>query len=63
MLGWSQQQLAERSGVGRRTVAEFEKGGERVSEPSIAAMREALELAGIRFTSAAGNEGVERTLR
>jgi transcriptional regulator with XRE-family HTH domain len=60
LLGWSQQQLAERSGVGRRTVAEFENGGERVSEPSIAAMRQALEVAGIRFASAAGNEGVER---
>lgn len=60
LLGWSQQQLAEHSGIGRRTVAAFENDDERVTAESVDAMEFALEAAGIRFTGVDGIEGVER---
>jgi DNA-binding XRE family transcriptional regulator len=60
LLNWSQQQLAERSGVGRRTVAAYESGGERVMAANILGMKKALESAGIRFSPNDAPEGVHR---
>ena len=47
-LRWSLSDLAEQSGVSRRTIARFELGG-RVSAESREAMRRTLEGAGAKF--------------
>lgn len=60
LLDWSQQELAGHSGIGRRTVAAYENGGNRVMPTSVVAMREALERAGIRFSGEDEPEGVHR---
>jgi len=61
LLDWSQHELSDRSGVGRRTVAEYEGGGEKVKEASIKGMMDALTLAGIHFSGEGEPEGVTRT--
>ncbi|WP_439602117.1 helix-turn-helix transcriptional regulator [Devosia sp.] len=60
LLDWSQQHLADRSGMGRRTVAAYENGGERVMPSNVTAMKEALEAAGIRFSGIGEPVGVHR---
>jgi transcriptional regulator with XRE-family HTH domain len=65
LLGWTQSQLAERSGVSLRTVANFE-GGEHQPIPSIqAALERALQEAGIIFLDQdrAGGLGVRLAKR
>lgn len=59
-LGWSAEELAERAGVSFSTVRRVETPGERsVRQQSIAAIRKALEAAGIGFTyEADGRTGV-----
>lgn len=53
MLGWNQNQLAEAARVSRMTVVEFE-GGRRAPHPNnLAAIRIALEQAGVIFTNGA----------
>jgi transcriptional regulator with XRE-family HTH domain len=47
-LEWSVTDLAERSGVGRATVARFELG-QNVQPDRVLAMREAMEAAGVQF--------------
>jgi DNA-binding transcriptional regulator YiaG len=48
-LNWSQVELAKRANVSERTVQTFE-GGQRPPHPnSVAAMRRAIEAAGIRL--------------
>jgi transcriptional regulator with XRE-family HTH domain len=48
-LEWTQQELARRAGVGLSTVRDFEKG-ERIPIPNnLAAMRRAIEAAGVRL--------------
>jgi len=47
-LDWSLQDLADASGVSRRTIARFE-AGESVLPPRLKAMRHALEAQGILF--------------
>jgi len=55
-LGWSAEQLAEHAGVSFSTVRRVETPGERgVREQSVAAIRTALERAGITFTT--GSDG------
>jgi len=54
MLGWSQDQMAAVSGVPKRTLAGFE-GGETVPRTStLAAIRTALEAAGVEFIAENG---------
>ena len=48
-LGWSQDQLAARSDVSVRTVAAFERGEQTPQRNNLAAMRRALEEAGVRL--------------
>jgi transcriptional regulator with XRE-family HTH domain len=48
-LGWSQLDLAKHANVSLRTVQAFEKGGRAPIANNIAAMRRALEDAGIRL--------------
>lgn len=51
LLAWSQSDLAERSGVSRATVADFETGKRQPIANNLAAIRSALESAGIIFLS------------
>ena len=54
MIGWSQGQLAAASGVSRMTVMDFERGA-RVPHPNnLAAIRSALEAAGVEFIAENG---------
>src|SRR5271165_3601376 len=48
-LGWSQIELARRANVSQRTVQSFERGQNVPHRNSIAAMRRAIEMAGILF--------------
>jgi transcriptional regulator with XRE-family HTH domain len=48
-LEWTQQQLARRAGVGLSTVRDFEKGERTPIPNNLAAMRRAIEEAGIRL--------------
>jgi transcriptional regulator with XRE-family HTH domain len=48
-LGWSQGELAKRSGVGQSTVQDFERGQRTPIANNIAAIRRAIEEAGIRL--------------
>lgn len=48
-LGWSQDQLAANSDVSVRTVAAFERGEQTPQRNNLAAMRRALEEAGVRL--------------
>ena len=47
-LGWSLDDAAAGSGVGRRSIAKFEAGGS-VSADTVAKLRAAMERAGVRF--------------
>lgn len=54
LLGWSREELAARSKLPGRTVARFELG-DGVSRPAtVAAIRAALEAAGVEFIDANG---------
>lgn len=48
-LGWSQQQLADESGVGLTTVRSFEKGRHGMIRATMTALERAFEDAGISF--------------
>ena len=54
LLDWSQQILAERSGIARRTVAAIETGDDHVTAESIRAVQGALEAEGIVFLGLEG---------
>lgn len=49
LLGWSQQDLAERARIGTSTVADFERGKRSPVEASVGAITVALESAGVQF--------------
>lgn len=49
LIPLTQQQLADASGVSLRTIAHFEKGERVPISSNIAAIRRALEEAGVRF--------------
>ncbi len=49
MLGWSQMQLCEAAKVAKKTLVDFERGGSSPYPRTIAAMQQALEIAGIVF--------------
>lgn len=58
LLGWSQAKLAERAGVSRFTVINFENGVRReTSAANVAAIERALAAAGIKFQNG-GQPGV-----
>lgn len=48
-LGWSQQDLADRSKVAKRTIAEFELGNRVPYDRTLRDLKEALEAAGVVF--------------
>ena len=51
MLGWSQEELATAAGVSVRTLISFEKGERSPQSRNVAAIRAALESAGVEFTN------------
>lgn len=61
-LAWSQAELAKRANVSLRTVQGFEKGEKAPIPNNVAAMRRAIEAAGIRlvFDRDGGAAGILR---
>jgi transcriptional regulator with XRE-family HTH domain len=49
LLDWSQPNLAEAAGLGLSTVVDFERSRRPVPDKTLAAIRSALEGAGVRF--------------
>lgn len=58
LIGMSQDDLAEASGVAKRTIASFEKEDRQPYPRTIQALKEALERAGVIFMDDAGQIGV-----
>ena len=56
-LAWSADQLSEKCGISRITIARFESG-QPVAVASVNAILAALEAAGADFTQSAGKVGV-----
>ena len=54
LLGWSQDQLVKASGVPKRTVARLELGTGEARRATMAAIRLALEVAGVEFIAEDG---------
>jgi transcriptional regulator with XRE-family HTH domain len=63
LLKWSQRQLADESGVGLSTVAEFENDKREPWLGNLTAIRRALEDAGVEFIPARNGKGVGVRLR
>jgi transcriptional regulator with XRE-family HTH domain len=63
LLQWSQRQLADVSGVGLSTVAEFEIDKREPRDDNLTTIRRALEDAGVEFIPAKGGKGVGVRLR
>jgi transcriptional regulator with XRE-family HTH domain len=51
LLGWPQIKLAARASLGESTVRDFEKGRRTPTVNNLAAIRGALETAGVEFTN------------
>ncbi|WP_231367909.1 helix-turn-helix transcriptional regulator [Acetobacter aceti] len=51
MLEWNQDRLAEAAGVSRPTIKDFERGARTPHPNNLAAIRAALEAAGVEFTN------------
>lgn len=56
LLGWSQQQLADMSGVAKQTLADFERGARQPYERTLRDVVAALEAAGV-ICLPAGEDG------
>jgi len=54
MIGWSQTRLAESASVARQTVVDFERGARVPYQNNLAAIRSALESAGVEFIAENG---------
>jgi transcriptional regulator with XRE-family HTH domain len=63
LLDWTQEELAERSGVSRSTVRGFENGQHELHRGSAAVIRGALEAAGVILLDADGEAGPGVRLR
>lgn len=55
LLGFSQFDLAEAAGIGRSTVADFERGAHMPTAENLLAIRIALESAGVAFIDSNGD--------
>jgi transcriptional regulator with XRE-family HTH domain len=60
LIGWSQDDLAREAKIGRATLADFESGKREPYNSTLAAIRVALESAGVEFTNG-GRPGVRLT--
>jgi len=49
LLGWSQDELVAHSEITKKTIADFERGATTPYPSTIAAVRSALEAAGVEF--------------
>ncbi|TGQ33858.1 XRE family transcriptional regulator [Mesorhizobium sp. M4B.F.Ca.ET.214.01.1.1] len=49
LIGWSQQDLAEKAEVGRATIADFEAGKRAPYSTTLARLQETLTAAGVEF--------------
>jgi transcriptional regulator with XRE-family HTH domain len=63
LLGWTQQQLADTAGVALATIQFFESDKREPIPNNLAAMRRALEAAGVEFIPARSGKGVGVRLR
>jgi transcriptional regulator with XRE-family HTH domain len=63
LLAWSQDQLANRAGVGNSTVRDFEKGRRVPTTDNLALVRNALEAAGVIFETDGKFVGVKLKIR
>ncbi|MEG6508606.1 helix-turn-helix domain-containing protein [Methyloligella sp. 2.7D] len=54
LLDWTQTKLAATAGLGLSTIVDFEKSRREVSREAQAAIRGALEAAGVEFTNGKG---------
>lgn len=65
LLDWSQEELARRSEVAKRTVAELERGAREPYPRTLAALRATLEAEGVVFidADAQGGPGVRLATR
>jgi len=54
LLNWTQPKLAEEAALGLSTVVDFERGRRAISENALAAIRQALESAGVIFVEENG---------
>jgi transcriptional regulator with XRE-family HTH domain len=54
-LGWSQEDLANASGVGRTTIIDFERGGRKPIASNLKIIQSTLEQAGIEFMTTRDN--------
>ncbi|NIA70043.1 helix-turn-helix transcriptional regulator [Pelagibius litoralis] len=63
LLNWSQPDLAKASGIGRATIANLERGAHTPHPSNQAALRDALEEAGIEFLPETKSKGVGVRLR
>jgi transcriptional regulator with XRE-family HTH domain len=63
LLKWSQRQLADESGVGLSTVAEFENDKREPWPDNLAAIRAAFEKAGVTFEDDGKYIGVKLKIR
>jgi transcriptional regulator with XRE-family HTH domain len=54
LIGMTQGDLAQRAGVSLSTVVDFERDRRAVAEPSVSAIRAALEAAGVVFLAENG---------
>jgi transcriptional regulator with XRE-family HTH domain len=59
LLGWSQSELSEASGVATKTIADFEREDRSPYARTLNDIKEALEIAAIEFTNG-DNPGVRR---
>src|SRR3546814_10028847 len=57
LLGWSQEELAEKSGISRPTISKLETGEIDVRVHTLLAVQNALEDGGIKFLAATGANG------
>ncbi|MFT8247244.1 transcriptional regulator [Roseomonas sp. BN140053] len=58
LLGWTYQRAGVRSDVSSLTVRHFERGVRRTRQTNVAAIRAALEAAGVEFIPENGGGGV-----
>jgi transcriptional regulator with XRE-family HTH domain len=63
LLKWSQRQLADESGVGLSTVAEFENDKRDPWLDNLSAMRQAFEKAGVIFENDGRHVGVKLKIK
>jgi transcriptional regulator with XRE-family HTH domain len=54
LLDWARDDLADRCGVAVRTILRFEAGGSETRPATLAAIRAALEAAGVEFIAENG---------